>query len=95
VKDETADDAKLMGVVLPSSEPEKDFEVWDENWDIVMMFMRLQTQWNTVMGGVTGLKYEVLQWLCGLYSVEDPKAMLEGIQVMEAAALQVLNDHGK
>lgn len=85
-----------MGVVLP--EPEKaneNFEVWDENWDIVMMFMRLQTQWNVVMGGFTGLRYEVLRWLCDLYSVEDPKAMLEGIQIMEAAALQVLNDHGK
>jgi hypothetical protein len=95
VKDDTEDDARLMGVVLPDPEPEKDFEVWDENWDIVMMFMRMQTQWNVVMGGFTGLKYEVLRWLCDLYSVEDPKAMLEGIQVMEAAALEVLNDHGK
>jgi len=95
VQDDTEDDARLMGVVLPESEPEKDFEVWDENWEIVMMFMRLQTQWNVVVGGFTGLKYEVLRWLCDLYSVEDPKAMLEGIQVMEAAALQVLNDHGK
>lgn len=95
MQDDTEDDARLMGVVLPESEPEKDFEVWDENWEIVMMFMRLQTQWNVVVGGFTGLKYEVLRWLCDLYSVEDPKAMLEGIQVMEAAALQVLNDHGK
>lgn len=83
-----------MGIVLPEPEPEADFEVWEENWDIVMMFMRLQTQWNVVMGGFTGLKYEVLRWMCDLYSVEDPKAMLEGIQVMEAAALQVLNDNG-
>jgi hypothetical protein len=67
------------------------FEVWDDNWDIVMMFMRLQTQWNVAMGGYVGLRYEALQWLCGLYSVEDTRAMLEGIQVMEAAALQVLN----
>ena len=66
-------------------------EVWDENWDIVMMFLRMQTQWNVVMGGFTGLKYEVLRWLCDLYSVEDPRAMLEGIQVMESVALQELN----
>ena len=58
------------------------------------MFLRLQTQWNVVMGGYTGLKYEVLFKMCDLYSVEDPKAMLEGIQVMEAAALKVLNDNG-
>lgn len=55
------------------------------------MFLRLQTQWNVVMGGYVGLKYEVLLRLCDLYSVEDPKTMLEGIQVMESAALQELN----
>ena len=81
-----------MGIVLPEEEiPSGECEVWDENWDIVMMFLRMQTQWNTTMGGYSGLKYEVLRWLCDLYSVEDPKAMLEGIQVMEATALQELN----
>ena len=44
------------------------------------------------MAGYMGIKYEVLQWLCGLYSVEDPKAMLEGIRIMESAALQVLHE---
>lgn len=57
-----------------------------------MMFMRLQTQWNVAMGGFVGIKYEVLRWFCDLYSVEDHRIMLEGIQVMEAAALKVLND---
>jgi hypothetical protein len=77
--------------VLPEDQP-CDFEVWDDNWDVVMMFLRLQTQWNTTMAGFMGIKYEVLQWLCGLYSVEDPRAMLEGIRIMEAAALQLLNN---
>lgn len=75
----------------PSIEEPEHFEVWDENWDIVMMFLRLQTQWNVVMGGYVGLKYEVLPWLCGLYSIEDPKALLEGIRVMEATALRHIN----
>ena len=77
--------------VLDKGQPDH-FEVWDDNWDIVMMFLRVQTQWNVTMGGYVGLKYEALQWLCGLYSVEDTRAMLEGIQVMEAAALLVLNE---
>ena len=55
------------------------------------MFLRLQTQWNVVMGGYVGLNYEALQWLCDLYSIEDRRAMLEGIQVMERAALRILN----
>jgi hypothetical protein len=57
-----------------------------------MMFMRLQTQWNVTMGGYVGLRYEPLQWLCGLYSVKDVPTMLEGIQIMEATALGILND---
>ncbi len=69
-----------------------DFEVWEENWEIVMMFMRMQTQWNVTMGGFVGLKYEVLRWLCDLYSVEDQRAMLDGLRTMEAAALQIMND---
>jgi len=70
---------------------DENFEVWDDNWEIVVMFLRMQTQWSVVMGGYTGLKYEVLFRLCDLYSVEDPRAMLEGIQIMESAALQELN----
>lgn len=77
--------------MAPADSDGDHFEVWDENWDTVMMFLRLQTQWNVVMGGYVGLKYEVLFRLCDLYSTEDPKAMLEGIQVMESAALQELN----
>lgn len=59
------------------------------------MFLRMQTQWNVVMGGYVGLKYEALQWMCDLYSVEDKRAMLEGIQTMERAALKQLNKERK
>lgn len=79
---------------MRASAPPSDFEVFYDNWEVVVMFLRMQTQWNITMSGYAGLKYEVLRWLCDLYSVEDPKAMLEGIQVMEAAALKVLNDDG-
>jgi hypothetical protein len=58
------------------------------------MFMRLQTQWRTTMSGYQGLDYGVVQWLLGLYHVDDPVAMLEGLQVMESAALQELNANG-
>lgn len=58
------------------------------------MFLRMQTQWNTTMAGYLGLKYEVLLLAGGLmdlYSVEDRVSMLEGLQVMEAAALSELS----
>ena len=70
-------------------------EVWEENWEIVMMFLRMGTQWNTSMAGLTGLNYPSLEWLCKLYSVKDPVAMFEGVQEMEMAALSVLNSKSK
>jgi len=70
---------------------EQDCEVWEENWETVMMFLRMQTQWNTSMGGVTGLNYSSLEYLCRLYSVKDPVSLFEGVQVMEVVALSSLN----
>jgi hypothetical protein len=73
---------------------EEHFEVWEENWDALMMFLRMQTQWTVTMGGYVGLKYEVLlgaSGLMSLYDVSNPREMLESLQVMEAAALSELN----
>jgi len=79
-------------------EEEKDFEVFDENWDIVMMFQRCATQWNTTFGGVVGLKYEVLLLdggLFDLYHVNNRKEMLEGLQLMETVVLREFNKEKK
>jgi len=82
-----------MGIETPDlpPPPEENFQVWESNWDIVQMFLRLQTQWRTSTGGLTGLHYTVAEWLCKLYSVEQPRELLEGLQVMEAAAMSKLN----
>jgi hypothetical protein len=77
---------------------EEHFEVWEENWETLLMFLRMQTQWNVTMGGYVGLKYEVLlgaSGLMSLYDVENPREMLEELQVMEAAALSELNKSDK
>jgi len=77
---------------------EEHFEVWEENWETVLMFLRMQTQWTVAMGGYVGLKYEVLldaSGLMSLYDVENPREMLEELQVMEAAALSELNKSDK
>ena len=70
-----------------------DFEVWDENWEAVMMFLHMQTQWTVSMSGYVGLKYEVLVGSGGLfdlYNVEDRRDVFERIQVLEATALTEL-----
>ena len=82
-----------MELPKPKKEESTDFEVWDENWETVQMFLRAQTQWNVSMDGLVGLKYEVLLGSGGLfdlYNVENRTDVLERLQVMEATALTEL-----
>ena len=100
VEDKSGDDAAAFGLKPQrQAAPDDDhFEVWEENWDALMMFLRMQTQWTVTMGGYVGLKYEVLlgaSGLMSLYDVENPREMLEDLQVMEAAALSELNKSDK
>ena len=55
------------------------------------MFLRCQTQWRVGMSGIIGLDYTSVIEMIKLYLIEDTVAMLENLQVMEAAALQALN----
>ena len=97
--DETQKDAAALGVIIEEQPKEKtDFEVMDENWEIVNMFLRCQTQWNTSFGGIVGLKYEVLLLdggLFDLYHVNNRQEMLEGLQLMESVALREINKEKK
>lgn len=56
-----------------------------------MMFLRLQTQWNVITGAYIGLKYSSIEFLFRVYGVEDQRAMLEDLMLMEQAVLKVLN----
>ena len=77
-------------MIIDKLEPEV-FEVWPENWNTVVMWCRVQTQWRTSAGGAIGLDYSVLAWLFKMYAVDDPRALLEDLQVMEGAALAAMN----
>ncbi len=65
--------------------------MWEENWPVLDMFLRCQTQWRTTMNGLLGLDYQAVAWLLRLYEVEDPRSLLEDLQVMEAASLVTIN----
>ena len=56
-----------------------------------MMFLKVQTQWRVGMGGIIGLDYTSVIEMIKLYLVEDTVAMLENLQIMEAAALKIIN----
>lgn len=81
----------MLGLVLPEQDRSDDFEVWEENWPVLEMFLRCQTQWRTTMSGVLGLDYAAVAWVLKLYEVEDQRSMLEDLQVMEAAAMATIN----
>ena len=55
------------------------------------MFLRCQTQWRVGISGIIGLDYTSVIEMIKLYLVEDIVAMLENLQIMEAAALQAIN----
>lgn len=94
MQDKTQDDAAAFGVALPEEPQSRNFEVWQENWEVVLLFMRCQTQWRTTMSGLLGLDYTAVAWVLKLYEIKDQRSMLEDLQVMEAAAMQALNNGG-
>jgi hypothetical protein len=67
------------------------FEVWEENWQALQVFLQCQTQWRVSMGGLIGLDYAAVAWVLKLYEIDDQRSTLEKLQVIEAAVLQVLN----
>ena len=68
-----------------------DFDVWEENAEVVVMFLKLQTQWNVTQGGFIGLNYQSVQFLFTIGAVANQAEMMDDLQAMEMAALQVLN----
>lgn len=74
------------------SEPEV-FEVFEENWPAVEIFLRLATQWRLgAMGGVFGLDYTAVEAVLRMLRTDNPREIFDSIQVMEYAALPVLNE---
>jgi len=73
----------------------KEFEVMQDNWPAVLMFLRVESQWRTTSSGVMGLDYNVLLGpgaLLDLYGVDEPRQVFEDLQVIESRARQLLNE---
>lgn len=76
---------------MAQNKEDDDFAVWEENVEVVTMFLRLQTQWHLVQGGFVGLNYQSAEFLFKIHSVANPAEMMMDLQTMELAALKVLN----
>lgn len=89
--DDTAEDARLMGIELPDEKRDNDYEVLADAWPAVNMFLRVQTQWRVGMGGVIGLDYGAVRWLFELEQVSEPAELLDDLQVIEAKVVEILS----
>lgn len=89
--DDTAEDAKLMGIELPDEKRDNDYEIVPDAYPAVSMFLRVQTQWRVGMGGVIGLDYGAVRWLFELEQVSKPAELLEDLQLIEAKVVEILS----
>jgi hypothetical protein len=94
--DELLDDAAGFGIELPAAvlKP-KEYDVWPEHEDVVMVFLRCQTQWRTTMSGVMGMDYGVILQMLDLYAVSNRPQVMEDLQVMENRAKQLINEQAE
>lgn len=83
---------------LQSQQNSDDFEVFEENWESVLFFLGLNTQWNLIglpTGGshITGINYQAVQSVLHIQHIPKFKwrALFLDIQIMEKAALEVIN----
>ena len=73
---------------------QKDFYVYRENWEAVMLFLKVQTQWRVGMGGIIGLDYTSVIEMIKLYT-DKPIDLMENIQVIEASILKTISKENK
>ena len=85
-----------MGIQLlnPVVTPDH-FEVWEENWQVLTIFLQVQTQWRSGMSGLIGLDYGAVAWVLKLVAAENEQlALLQDLQTMEHAVLSFFAKQG-
>lgn len=101
--DEAVKDMEVLGLppeaiedlkAAHAKEDAEDFGILPENWPTVQAWMRVQTQWRVAgMGTVIGLDYSAVDVALRRARIEDPEGeIFAGLQVMEVAALEALQD---
>lgn len=80
---------------MPEAPKEKNFEVIPSAWPAVSMFVRLQTQWRTTSGMLVGLDYQAVQWMFELWNVQNPRQLLDDLQVIEGKVIAMMNKRKK
>jgi len=95
--DDGWDEFGVEGEVRDAAEQEDEgdppFAVWPENTRAVDLFLACRTQWRVgAMGGVFGLDYPGVDVVMNMNRVRNRRRTFSDLQVMEAAALPILNE---
>ena len=97
--DETdKDDAVLFDQPIEEEKKEVQmFEVFDENWQAITIFVDIQTQWRIDQGVIFGLDYNAVDFIFRLKKkkIKKPLEILADLQVLEAKIVETLNKNNK
>jgi hypothetical protein len=62
--------------------------VWPENWPVLRLWLRLETQWRLAPNGrVLGLRYEAVEAVMRLAGLKKRRRLFDQLQEMEQEAL--------
>jgi hypothetical protein len=91
----TTEELELIGIKPEDVQQETMIEVWPDNWDAVVLFQRLSTQWYHGFNGPTGMNYNVIQRVARMIGlvVKDWPDFFGQIQTLEHAALAQIREN--
>ena len=95
VIDETASDAAALGVIGMPEPKIETCEVMPEIWQVLELFLNVQTQWRVDSGNIVGLDYFSVKWMMELMHIEKPFEVLQDLQVIESKIIETLSDRSK
>lgn len=75
-----------------------DYEIWPENADALRAFLFCETQWNVLVGGLSGvhwmgIKYEAAALHFRLHPPADEPDAWEALRMIESEAVRLRNDN--
>jgi hypothetical protein len=89
----TLAEARSQGFELEDF-PEEEVEVWPEHFPVLQLFQRVGTRWVIGTASVIGIRWEAMYPLMDRMNLspEEWDSMLSDLEVMEHAALAVINE---
>lgn len=84
---------QFFGLSDADYEAEKDIGVWPDNWDAVLLFDSLSSQWRSGPSGVYGLDYNVLYRKMDRMGLSPDRydELEDEIRILEQAALHEIH----